>query len=174
METGNLMVDAQTAFARQRRQRRRARAAQWVLGRPLRSRRLPWLDDELGGAPPSGRRAAGLRAIRLDSIVGTAECTKAAAFDHRFRPPRSSRRRWERLWIAARRGDPLPPVAVFRLGDRHFLVDGHHRVSVAHALEMAAIDAEVTELARSGVWAYQPAGAGPGVSASRSPVSSAA
>jgi hypothetical protein len=35
-----------------------------------------------------------------------------------------------------------------RLGDQHFVSDGHHRVSVARALGMAAIDAEVTELGR--------------------------
>jgi hypothetical protein len=33
---------------------------------------------------------------------------------------------------------------------RHFVRDGHHRVSVANALGMMAIDAEVTELAHSG------------------------
>jgi hypothetical protein len=104
------------------------------------------LDQALGAGPPAGRRAAGLREIPLASIVGTVEASKAEAFDRCFRPPRTSRRRWERLWVAARRGAALPPIAVFRLGDRHFVADGHHRVSVAHALGMIAIDAEVTEL----------------------------
>jgi ParB-like chromosome segregation protein Spo0J len=35
---------------------------------------------------------------------------------------------------------------VFRLGEEHFVGDGHHRVSVAQALGMAAIDAEVIDL----------------------------
>ena len=51
--------------------------------------------------------------------------------------------------MAARRGAPLPPISVYRLGDRHYVDDGHHRVSVARALGMAAIDAEVTELGRT-------------------------
>lgn len=59
-----------------------------------------------------------------------------------------SARRWERLWVAARRGATLPPISVFRLGEEHFVDDGHHRVSVAHALGMTAIDAEVTDLGR--------------------------
>ena len=135
METGNLLVDAQTAFARQRRRRR------WRRSGPLTS-----LQEVLRGAPPARRRAAGLEAIPLDSIVGTAEPTKARVFDNCFRVPESSRHRWERLWIASRRGSSLPPISVFRLGDRHYVDDGHHRVSVAHSLGMVAIDAEVVDL----------------------------
>jgi hypothetical protein len=146
METGNLMIDAQTAFARERRRRRRAKAMDWVLRRPREGHQLLRLDEALGAAPPATRRSAGLRAIPLESIVGTAESAKAQAFDDSFRPPNSSRRRWEGLWIAGRRGAALPPISVFRLGDQHFVGDGHHRVSVARALGMAAIDAEVTEL----------------------------
>lgn len=52
--------------------------------------------------------------------------------------------------MANRRGAPIPPISVYRLGDRHFVRDGHHRVSVAHSLGMAAIDAEVVELAPGG------------------------
>jgi hypothetical protein len=145
METGNLMIDAQTAFARQRRRRRRVRAAAW-LRRRAQQPTLASLDQALGAAPPASRCPAGLQAIPLASVVGTAEPAKARAFDCCFRPSESSRQRWERLWIAGRRGAPLPPISVFRLGDEHFVDDGHHRVSVAHALGMAAIDAEVTEL----------------------------
>jgi hypothetical protein len=147
METGNLMIDAQTAFARQRRRRRRERATAWLRRRSHESTRLASLDQALGAAPPSSRRQAGLQAIPLASVVGTAEPAKARVFDRCFRAPESSRRRWEQLWMASRRGAPLPPISVFRLGDEHFVDDGHHRVSVAHALGMAAIDAEVTELA---------------------------
>lgn len=39
----------------------------------------------------------------------------------------------ERMWIAGRRGASLLPVALFRVGARHFVADGHHRLSVAHA-----------------------------------------
>ena len=135
METGNLRVDAETAFARQRRRRRWGRAG-----------RLPSLTEALGAAPPAHRRATGLEAIPLESIVGTTEPAKARVFDGRFRVPESSRHRWERLWIASRKGASLPPISVFRLGDRHYVDDGHHRVSVAHALGMVAIDAEVVDL----------------------------
>jgi hypothetical protein len=144
METGNLMIDAQTAFSREQRRRRRARAIGWVTRR--RNGCLASLDQVLGAGAPSVRRATGLTAITLDSIVGTAEQAKMRTFDGRFRPGASSRRRWEGLWMAGRRGAVLPPISVYRLGDEHFVRDGHHRVSVALSLGMAAIDAEVTEL----------------------------
>jgi len=147
METGNLIIDAQAAYARQRRRGRRERMRRWLLGRPGQSGGLASLDAALGAAPPAGRGVAGLQAIALESIVGTAEPAKARAFDRRFRAAATSRSRWERLWMAGRRGAPLPPISVYRLGDEHFVSDGHHRVSVAHALGMAAIDAEVIELA---------------------------
>jgi hypothetical protein len=146
METGNLSVDAQTAFARERRRQLRSRAVNWLRRRPPECRRLASLEDALDGGSPMRRRAVGLRPIPLESIVGTAESAKARVFDASFRPPAASRHRWERLWVAGRRGAPLPPISVYRIGDRHFVNDGHHRVSVAHALGMAAIDAEITEL----------------------------
>jgi hypothetical protein len=142
METGNLMIDAQTAFSREQRSRRRQRATRWLLRRPTHELR------SLGDVRV--RRATGLQAIPLDSIVGTAESAKTRSFDGRFRPAPSSRGRWERLWIAGRRGETLPPISVYRLGGEHFVRDGHHRVSVANSLGMTSIDAEVTELAHSG------------------------
>ena len=146
METGNLMIDAQTAFSRELRRRRRERAAGWLLRRPACRRRLASLDDALDAGAPATRRAAGLHPIPLESIVGTAEAAKTRSFDRRFRPGSGSRSRWERLWMAGRRGAALPPISVYRLDGQHFVRDGHHRVSVAHSLGMAAIDAEVTEL----------------------------
>jgi hypothetical protein len=148
METGNLMIDAQTAFSRELRRRRRDRAAAWLRRRPGDCTRLASLEQALDDGPPAARRPAGLRAIPLASVVGTAEVSKTLSFDRRFRPPSSSRARWERLWMAGRRGASLPPISVYRVGDEHFVRDGHHRVSVARSLGMTAIDAEVTELAR--------------------------
>ncbi len=139
------MVDAGTAFSRSQWRRRRARATEWLLRRRG-AGRLATLEQALGAAP-ARRRSTGLRAVPLDTIVGTAESAKARSFDASFRPTPSSRRRWEGLWLASRRGRQLPPISVYRLGDCHYVDDGHHRVSVARALGMVAIDAEVTELA---------------------------
>ncbi len=45
-----------------------------------------------------------------------------------------------------RRGESLPPIEVYRIGDAHFVRDGHHRVSVARALGIEQIEAHVIEI----------------------------
>ncbi len=90
-------------------------------------------------------RYIGLRTIDLDSILGTVD--RARGFDRQFRPTTARvRARWERIANAARRGEALPPISVYRIGDVHFVRDGHHRVSVARALGRDTIDAYVVEV----------------------------
>lgn len=92
-----------------------------------------------------GRRDAGLRVIPLDAVVGTAG--RAGGFDRAFLPTSSHvRGRWERLAGAMRRGEPIPPIEVFAVGEVYFVRDGHHRVSVARALGRTDIDAHVIEV----------------------------
>lgn len=92
-----------------------------------------------------GERSRGLQSIRLDSIVGTVDSRRD--FDRKFRPTSSRiRARWERLALAQRMGESVPPIDVFRIGDLHFVKDGHHRVSVALATGQKTIDAHVTEV----------------------------
>ena len=40
----------------------------------------------------------------------------------------------------------MPPIDVYRVGELHFVIDGHHRVSVARQLGLDKIDAIVTEI----------------------------
>ena len=92
-----------------------------------------------------GERSLGLQTIPLDSIVGTVD--RGREFDRSFRPTSSTvRPRWERIAAAQRRGEAMPPIDVYRIGDLHFVKDGHHRVSVARALGNDVIDAYVTEV----------------------------
>ncbi len=107
---------------------------------------LAYLPDDTGWAAVAPRRRLGVQAIAVDSIVGTTDPHKAAAFDRDFRPPQWSRERWKQLYLTAERGMPLPPVSVYRVDDRHYVRDGHHRVSVARAIGADAIDAHVTVL----------------------------
>jgi hypothetical protein len=46
-----------------------------------------------------------------------------------------------------RRGETLPPVELYRIGEVYFVRDGHHRVSVARALGRREIDGDVIEVA---------------------------
>ena len=87
----------------------------------------------------------GCRRYRLDTIVGTVDSRRD--FDRRFRPTSNRvRYRWERLALAQRRGEPIPPIEVYRVGDLHFVNDGHHRVSIAAATGQQVIDAYVTQV----------------------------
>jgi hypothetical protein len=45
----------------------------------------------------------------------------------------------------ARRGTVLPPIELYKLGDRYYVVDGHHRVAASLSLGQLEIDAIVTE-----------------------------
>ena len=56
------------------------------------------------------------------------------------------RERWQRINLAQRKGEAMPPIDVYRIGELHFVKDGHHRVSVARALGHKDIDAYVTEV----------------------------
>src|SRR3954462_15605769 len=110
MDTGNPVIDAQSAFARERRRRRVRRVAGWLLRRP--QEHIVSLDCVLGSQPPR-RRTVGMRTISLDSSGGPAEASKERAFDAQFRPSGIARNRWERIWAASRRGSSLPPISVF-------------------------------------------------------------
>jgi hypothetical protein len=92
-----------------------------------------------------GEKYLRLQTIQVDSIVGTVD--RKRSFDRSFRPTsRSERERWEKMAEAQRRGAAMPPIDVYRIGEVHFVKDGHHRVSVARALGHTLIDAYVTEV----------------------------
>jgi hypothetical protein len=40
----------------------------------------------------------------------------------------------------------FPPIVAYKLGDAYFVLDGHHRVALAHLRGTEWIDAEITEL----------------------------
>jgi hypothetical protein len=89
----------------------------------------------------------GIEQIALDSIVGTVD-RRSNTFDRAFRPVSPEvRGRWEQIAAARRRGVELPPIDVYRIGELHFVQDGHHRVSVARALGDETIEAHVKRVA---------------------------
>jgi hypothetical protein len=59
--------------------------------------------------------------------------------------------RWKHVDRAFHRGEQLPPVSLYKVGGFYFVLEGPHRVSVAHYHGVEWIDAEVTEF-RAGVW----------------------
>ncbi len=86
--------------------------------------------------------ALGVQMIPVDRIVGSVD--KVREFDPKFRPRSGrNRTRFERIAEAVRRGESLPPIDVYRIGDMYFVRDGHHRVAVYRALGLPTIEADV-------------------------------
>jgi hypothetical protein len=139
--TGSATFDAERAFTRALRSRRRAALARRLRRGEARDAELPVYEHHaLGYAPPE----RGVRAIPLDAIRGTLEPGRARLFDRCFRPASSARVRWQRLWLAEFRGEVLPPISVIAVGGGAYVLrDGHHRVSVARARGAVTIDAAV-------------------------------
>jgi ParB/Sulfiredoxin domain len=144
-DTGSPRVDAEIDFARVRRHQTLSKLATWMRSDPdLITETLSFsaVVDALGRR---GERRLGVQLIPLDQIVGSVD--KVKDFDRRFRPTSDrSRQRWERLAEKSRLGEYLPPIDVYKLGNLYFVIDGHHRVSVARAQGATEIEADVTEI----------------------------
>src|SRR5882757_530476 len=144
-DTGFPRADAENDFLRARRGQVLSRLAAWLRREPDDVNIMLPFDEVVAALGRVGEHRIGLRVIRLDSIVGSVDRTRD--FDRRFRPTSARvRERWERLALAQRRGESVPPIEAYRIGDLHFVQDGHHRVSVAHALGLDVIEAYVTEV----------------------------
>jgi hypothetical protein len=154
LSTGNPDADAKDDFDQARQREVLARLARWVRRQPDDVNTILPFDEVVAALGRVGERDLGLQPIRLDSIVGTVDRVDGA-FDRDFLPTSTqSRERWVRSAAAMRRGEPLEPINVYRVGEAHFVRDGHHRVSVAKAAGFEVIDAFVTEiLTRAGATA---------------------
>jgi hypothetical protein len=146
--TGSGPIDAERAFARARRSRRRAALLRFVRREPAAHGQLPVYDER--DLRARARPRQGIREIPLDAIRSTLEPNKAPLFDCCFRPAPIASRRWQRLWLAEHRGEALPPISVVAVGETYAIRDGHHRVSVARARGAVMIDAIVGAATDSG------------------------
>lgn len=85
-----------------------------------------------------------LQEIPLNRIVGSAG--RYRDFNRAFLPRAPiNADRWSRIEKLAGQGK-LPPINVFQVGDAYFVLDGHHRVSVARARQQGSIWAHVVEI----------------------------
>jgi len=143
--TGSQQIDAERAFTRMVRSRRRAALARALRGSRCGGHLRVVPDGELSRRAATA--GAGVREIPLEAIAGTLEPSRASSFDAGFRPAPAARRRWERVWLAEQRGQVLPPISVVPVSGGYALRDGHHRVSVARARGALTIDAQIDSLA---------------------------
>jgi hypothetical protein len=112
------------------------------------SNELPCFEDFRKKLGVVGGIRVGRREIRVEQIVGS--IGRSSEFDRVFLPTKASvGERWKRIDRAFHRGEELPPVSLYKIGDSYFVADGNHRVSVARYHGVEWIDAEVTEFRTS-------------------------
>jgi hypothetical protein len=135
-------VDADFSRARRRALLRQVRTR---LRRDNTSEWLLLCFDDLGKIPwASARVYRGTRTVPLSQIGGSVG--RCSEFDGDFMPAKASAEdRWKRIDRAFHRGEQLPPVSLYKVGGFYFVLDGHHRVSVASYHGVEWVDAEVTE-----------------------------
>jgi nucleotide-binding universal stress UspA family protein len=96
----------------------------------------------LGGIETAKRT---LQEIPLDSIIGTV--SRYQDFNRKLLPLNASdSARWARVRTAVEDSTGLPPIEVYQIGDAYFILDGHHRASIARELGSSHIQAYVREV----------------------------
>jgi hypothetical protein len=137
----NEQVDAD--FTRARR-RARLRAVMARIRREHTSNRLLSFDDVRRELAANNRLHRGTKVVEADQIVGSVG--RWRDFDRSFLPARSNvGHKWKRIDRAFHRTEDLPPVELYEIGDAYFVVDGHHRVSVARYHDVPTVEASVAE-----------------------------
>ncbi len=102
-----------------------------------------WVKDQL---KLTGSRYRGMQTVEIAKIVGS--LNRYQDFDRAFLPLHATAERTarlKRLQRALERGEILPPVRLYKVGDVYFVEDGHHRVAAARRQGAKEIDAEVIE-----------------------------
>ena len=141
-DTGSPRADAEADFLRARRLQVTAALASRLRREDSGDRTALSFQEVVDALGPLEEVSLGLRIIPVDRIVGSVD--KVRDFDPKFRPRTGrNRQRFERIAEAVRRGETLPPIDVYQIGDMYFVRDGHHRVAVHRALELPSIEADV-------------------------------
>lgn len=142
--TGNPWVEAECAFDRAFAEHKRRYYAAALVGRAARLN-LPCI-DEAAPFTQLGRRPLGERVVSLRDVIGTVDRV-CQGFDREFRPTRQrDRDRFQRVFVAMSRGQPLPPVELYRWHDHYYVSDGHHRIAAARAMGQDYLAGQITDL----------------------------
>ena len=143
MEDRPSQIAAGSDFARERRRRALSLIAARLRSEPDDVSPMLPFEEVVAALGWRAESDLGVHKIALDTIVGTVD-RRASQFDRAFRPASPDvRGRWESVAAARRSGAEMPPIDVYRIGELHFVQDGHHRVSVARAVGDKTIQAHV-------------------------------
>lgn len=103
------------------------------------------LDDVKDMVKARGEQYRGLQVVSISKIAGSEG--RYRDFNKTFLPKnRHNKGRWTRVDEAHLKNVILPPIRLYEIGGVYFVRDGNHRVSVAAAQGVEAIDAEVSSL----------------------------
>jgi len=87
----------------------------------------------------------GIATIALNKIKGSVG--RYRDFDKQFRLKGvDTNQRYKSLRAAMQEGKPTPPISLYQVKDSYYIVDGHHRVTVARELGQSTIQAKILEL----------------------------
>jgi hypothetical protein len=139
----NLHGQAEKDFAGARRKAflRRIRA---LLRRDPGSNRLLSFEEVSRALGAVGQVDLDLHSVPISKIVGSVG--RHGDFDRAFLPAKGHLgERWKRIDRMLHRAGALPPVSLYKIGESYFVLDGHHRVSVARYHGAHWIDARVIE-----------------------------
>lgn len=113
-----------------------------LAGRPNRLLSFDQVKDKLG---LRGSVYRGVQSVPVKNIIGSVD--RYRDFDRAFLPAQSfTADRWKSINRAFYRAKELPPVKLYKVGEAYFVLDGHHRVSVAREHDVEYVDAEVIEV----------------------------
>ncbi len=114
-----------------------------VSGRPITLLSYDEVREKLSIGGPIYR---GVKTVDIKKITGS--LNRYHEFDRAFLPKQDNiASRWQRVNRAFYDDISLPAVVLYKVGEVYFVVDGHHRVSVAREQGQHFIDAEVRECA---------------------------
>lgn len=106
---------------------------------------LAVFDNVYAGAKVKHEHDAGVRPVDIKNIIGSVKVCKI--FDRDFNPRGGHNGEvWLKYARAVQQGQNLPAITLIQIGLDYYVIDGHHRISVAKSFRRAFIDAHVIEL----------------------------
>ncbi|MFW5995959.1 MAG: hypothetical protein ACOCQB_01695 [Halanaerobiaceae bacterium] len=112
----------------------------------LRKKPFKCFTNEYGNMRVASRSYRGVQPVKLDNIVGTVGRCHPDGTWEKFKKTFTTRqieRKMDKL-------HSMPPMKVYKVGCKYFIVDGHHRTAAAMEVGKEFFDAEVYEYKFSG------------------------
>ncbi len=135
-------LEALEDFHRARRRARLETFAAWMSGK---STNMLQYDEIRRNLPITETAAVHLEDIPLSAIVGSV--SREADFSRQLFPLNENDNiRWAKVKQAFESPSGLPPIDVYQVGEVYFILDGHHRASVARQMGATYIQAYVRKV----------------------------